>query len=73
MLHIRDADDADDSAPTPERAAAAMFGSFGNLFASGPKLNYDIERDFDARAFGVWRHSRGRSKVRCDATMRCDD
>jgi len=50
-----------------------MFGSFGNLFASGPKLNYDIERDFDARAFGVWRHSRGRSKVRCDATMRCDD
>jgi hypothetical protein len=43
---------------------ASMFGSFGNLFASGPKLNYDVDRDFDVRAFGVWRHARARSKVR---------
>ena len=42
-----------------------MFGAtFGNLFASGPKLNYDVEPAFDARAFGVWTHARGRCKVR---------
>jgi len=42
-----------------------MFGAtFGNLFASGPKLNYDVDPAFDARAFGVWTHARGRCKVR---------
>jgi hypothetical protein len=51
-------------APLVDAALASMFGSFGNLFASGPKLNYDVDKDFDVRAFGVWRHARARSKVR---------
>lgn len=47
------------------RARDDMFGAtFGNLFASGPKLNYDVDQPFDARAFGVWTHARGRCKVR---------
>jgi len=58
--------DFDRSDPTRTRPPpVVMFGAtFGNLFASGPKLNYDVEPAFDARAFGVWTHARGRCKVR---------
>lgn len=57
----RDFDRSDPGIAIP----VVMFGAtFGNLFASGPKLNYDVEPAFDARAFGVWTHARGRCKVR---------
>ena len=58
---------ADRHSRTPARSnrIGIMFGAtFGNLFASGPKLNYDMDPAFDARAFGVWTHARGRCKVR---------
>ena len=51
--------------PIESNRIGIMFGAtFGNLFASGPKLNYDVDPAFDARAFGVWTHARGRCKVR---------
>ena len=48
-----------------------MFGTLGSLFASGPRLKYDLGREFAGRAFGVWTHRRGTCQVRrTNATRR---
>jgi len=44
--------------------ARAMFGTLGSLFASGPRLKYDLGREFASSAFGVWTHRRGTCQVR---------
>jgi hypothetical protein len=45
-----------------------MFNTLGNLFASGPRLKYDLEGSFgDVASFGAWTHARGRCQVRSSA------
>lgn len=40
-----------------------MFGSIGSLFATGPRLRYDLdERPHDARSLGRWTHAGGTSR-----------
>jgi hypothetical protein len=55
----------------PIEASNPMFGTLGSLFASGPRLKYDLGREFAGRAFGVWTHRRGTCQVRrTNATRR---
>jgi hypothetical protein len=55
----------------PIEASNPMFGTLGSLFASGPRLKYDLGREFACRAFGVWTHRRGTCQVRrTNATRR---